>query len=35
VVKDDKVLALATLGLRDRDRKLPVTPDTVFPIGWS
>jgi CubicO group peptidase (beta-lactamase class C family) len=33
VVKDDKVAALETLGLRDRARKLPVTPETVFPIG--
>jgi CubicO group peptidase (beta-lactamase class C family) len=33
VVSDDKVLFLETLGLRDLDRKLPVTPDTVFPIG--
>ena len=32
-VKDDKILFLETLGLRDLDRKLPVTPDTVFPIG--
>jgi CubicO group peptidase (beta-lactamase class C family) len=33
VVKDDKVWCLETRGLRDRERKLPVTPDTVFPIG--
>jgi len=33
VVKDDKVVFLEALGLRDRDRKLPVTPETVFPIG--
>jgi CubicO group peptidase (beta-lactamase class C family) len=33
VVSDDKILFLETLGLRDLDRKLPVTPDTLFPIG--
>jgi CubicO group peptidase (beta-lactamase class C family) len=33
VVRDDKILLLEALGLRDLDRKLPVTPDTVFPIG--
>jgi CubicO group peptidase (beta-lactamase class C family) len=33
VVADDKVVFLETLGLRDRERNLPVTPDTVFPIG--
>jgi CubicO group peptidase (beta-lactamase class C family) len=32
-VKADKVLFLEALGLRDREKKLPVTPDTVFPIG--
>jgi CubicO group peptidase (beta-lactamase class C family) len=32
-VKDDKVLFFESLGLRDVDAKLPVTPDTVFPIG--
>ena len=33
VVSDNKILFVETLGLRDLDRKLPVTPDTVFPIG--
>ena len=33
VVSDNKILFLETLGLRNPDRKLPVTPDTVFPIG--
>jgi CubicO group peptidase (beta-lactamase class C family) len=33
VVKDDKVWCLETRGLRDRERQLPVTPDTLFPIG--
>ena len=32
-VKDDKVLCFESIGLRDVDAKLPVTPDTVFPIG--
>jgi CubicO group peptidase (beta-lactamase class C family) len=32
-VKDDKVLFFESIGLRDVDAKLPVTPDTVFPIG--
>jgi CubicO group peptidase (beta-lactamase class C family) len=32
-VKDDRVVMLHTLGQRDRERKLPVTADTLFPIG--
>jgi CubicO group peptidase (beta-lactamase class C family) len=32
-VKDGEVVALKGLGLRDLDRKLPVTPGTLFPIG--
>ncbi len=32
-VSDDKVTILETLGLRDLDRRLPVTPETLFPIG--
>ena len=32
-VKDDKVFMLETFGLRDVARKLPVTPETVFPVG--
>jgi CubicO group peptidase (beta-lactamase class C family) len=32
-VKDDKVFLLEAIGLRDLARKLPVTLDTVFPIG--
>lgn len=32
-VKDDRVILLRTLGWRDRERKLPVTADTLFPIG--
>jgi CubicO group peptidase (beta-lactamase class C family) len=32
-VRDDRVVILRTLGERDRERKLPVTSDTLFPIG--
>jgi CubicO group peptidase (beta-lactamase class C family) len=32
-VRDDKVIYLDALGLRDVGRQLPVTPDTLFPIG--
>ena len=35
IVKDDKVLYNKGLGLRDVERKLPVTPDTLFCIGSS
>jgi CubicO group peptidase (beta-lactamase class C family) len=31
--KDDKVLFFESIGMRDLDAKLPVTPDTVFPVG--
>lgn len=33
IVKDDKVIYMKGLGLKDIDRKLPVTPDTLFAIG--
>ena len=33
IVKDDKVIYLKGLGLKDIDKKLPVTPDTRFAIG--
>jgi CubicO group peptidase (beta-lactamase class C family) len=33
VVKDSQVLFSGTYGLRERDRRLPVTPQTVFEIG--
>ncbi len=33
IVKDDKVIYLKGLGLKDIERKLPVTPDTLFAIG--
>ena len=32
-VQDDRVILLRTYGERDRERKLPVTADTLFPIG--
>src|SRR6185436_5232147 len=35
IVKDDKVVYIKGLGLRDFERKLPVTPDTLFAIGSS
>src|SRR5215472_1999456 len=35
IVKDDKVVYIKGLGFRDLDRKLPVTPDTLFAIGSS
>ena len=35
IVKNDKVIYLKGLGLRDRERNLPVTPDTLFAIGSS
>lgn len=33
IVKDDQVIYLKGLGEKDRDKKLPVTPDTQFAIG--
>ncbi|HEV7556539.1 MAG TPA: serine hydrolase domain-containing protein, partial [Kofleriaceae bacterium] len=33
IIKDDKVIAIGAIGVRDTDKKLPVTDDTVFPIG--
>jgi CubicO group peptidase (beta-lactamase class C family) len=35
IVKDDKVIYAKGFGLRDVDRNLPVTPDTLFAIGSS
>ncbi len=35
IVKDDKVVYLKGLGVKDFERKLPVTPDTLFAIGSS
>jgi CubicO group peptidase (beta-lactamase class C family) len=35
IVKDDKVVYMKGLGLKDVERNLPVTPDTLFAIGSS
>jgi CubicO group peptidase (beta-lactamase class C family) len=35
IVKDDHVIYVKGLGLKDVERKLPVTPDTLFAIGSS
>lgn len=35
IVKDDKIIAMRGMGLRDIERKLPVTPKTMFAIGSS
>jgi CubicO group peptidase (beta-lactamase class C family) len=35
IVKDDKVIYMKGLGLKDVGRNLPVTPDTLFAIGSS
>ncbi|HWT00252.1 MAG TPA: serine hydrolase domain-containing protein [Pyrinomonadaceae bacterium] len=35
IVKDDKVIYMKGLGLKDVGRSLPVTPDTLFAIGSS
>src|SRR5882762_108932 len=35
IVKDDKVIYLKGLGMKDFERNLPVTPDTLFAIGSS
>ncbi|HZS08654.1 MAG TPA: serine hydrolase [Blastocatellia bacterium] len=35
IVKDDKVIYLKGMGVKDYERKLPVTPDTLFAIGSS
>jgi CubicO group peptidase (beta-lactamase class C family) len=35
IVKDDKVIYIKGLGLKDVERNLPVTPDTLFAIGSS
>ena len=33
IVKDDQIIYLKGLGVKDLDKKLPVTPDTRFAIG--
>jgi CubicO group peptidase (beta-lactamase class C family) len=35
IVKDDKVIYMKGLGYKDFERKVPVTPDTLFAIGSS
>jgi CubicO group peptidase (beta-lactamase class C family) len=35
VVKDDQVVLMKGYGVKDVERKLPVTPDTLFAIGSS
>ena len=35
IVRDDKIIYMKGLGYRDFERKLPVTPDTLFAIGSS
>ncbi len=35
VVKDDRVVLMKGYGVKDFERKLPVTPDTLFAIGSS
>ena len=35
IVKDDKVIYLKGLGVKDVEKNLPVTPDTRFAIGSS
>src|ERR1044072_2749636 len=35
IVKDDRVIYMKGLGHRDFERKVPVTPDTLFAIGSS
>jgi CubicO group peptidase (beta-lactamase class C family) len=33
IVENDRVIYSRVLGLRDVEHNLPVTPDTLFPIG--
>jgi CubicO group peptidase (beta-lactamase class C family) len=33
IVRDDHVIYMQPMGVRDIERNLPVTPDTLFPIG--
>ncbi len=35
IVKDDKVILLKTFGVKDFEKNLPVTPDTLFAIASS
>jgi CubicO group peptidase (beta-lactamase class C family) len=33
IVRDDRVIYMQAMGMRDVEHNLPVTPDTLFPIG--
>ena len=33
IVKDDRIIYMKGLGLKDFEQKIPVTPDTLFAIG--
>lgn len=33
IVRDDRVIYMQAMGVRDVEQNLPVTPDTLFPIG--
>ena len=33
IVRDDRVIYMQPMGVRDIEHNLPVTPDTLFPIG--
>src|SRR4051812_24504488 len=33
IVRDDRIISMQTFGMRDIEHNLPVTPDTLFPIG--
>ena len=35
IVRDDKIIYMKGLGYKDFERKIPVTPDTLFAIGSS
>jgi len=35
IVKDDKVIYMKGLGVKDFEHQVPVTPDTLFAIGSS
>ncbi len=35
VVKDDKIVFIKGFGVKDAEKNLPVTPETLFPIGSS
>lgn len=35
IVKDDKIVFIKGFGVKDTEKNLPVTPETLFPIGSS